>query len=814
MVARPGIYQASNNAGELAPEEYGRTDLKQFYAGLATAINIEPVPQGGSKLSMRTRHLGRVRRPTQNIALAGSTLPAGSYNAPAVLATATIASTAPLSVVALTGWSASQALGAILQVEWLNGASWVPFGAPFTIGKTSGTITVALAPRQSAATTDIRVRMVSAPPSVTTFAAGGIALRQEGASLAVARIRPFTFSLDQTYVAVLMNGLVDFYRDGVFVGSSLMGFTASQLATLDTPQRLDTMLMFHRERASQKIVRDGVDTKWLLSDLSFDNVPITDLGGSYTNQVIDRWQLYIRYPTANSDYNFGVDLAISITLNGETIGPVHTSNTPGDWNSFIIALKAAIEASSTVADGITVNYASAGIGATMILIEFTGADNIGKSNSLAAEVVNTGQAASTVAHYTIGDPGGEELFSPARGYPAAATFYQDRLVMGGFNAKRSAFTASVTGEYFDLNTKLISPSGALLINLDTDGAEQIQHIVQDNYLLFFTSDAEYFISDRAIDRTKPPNIVNSSRYGSAPDLPVLSNEGEIIFASRNKSVLYAGRFDQISTRYEFTPISLLAPHIVNNIVNMAVQRPSGLASAARLWMPRADGSVTLGIMLRNQEVTAFVRWQTPGAVRDACIDGKNIPHLLVERMVNGVPELHFERAEEGLVFDDVIEQMFTPARQIITGLAVHEGAEVWALADGFVEGPFTVTDEQIRLSFAASNVKVGRWTPPIGKTLPIPSEVAERTVLRRPKRVHTIRLDLVDTTSVAVGANDRPARNVALERAGEVTGPQQPVNETIAVTGLVGFSDTGQVVITQTRPGRLAWRGITIEART
>jgi hypothetical protein len=50
MVARPGTYQASNNAGELAPEEHGRTDLKQFYAGLATALNIEPVPQGGSKL--------------------------------------------------------------------------------------------------------------------------------------------------------------------------------------------------------------------------------------------------------------------------------------------------------------------------------------------------------------------------------------------------------------------------------------------------------------------------------------------------------------------------------------------------------------------------------------------------------------------------------------------------------------------------------------------------------------------------------------------------------------------------------------------
>jgi hypothetical protein len=251
------------------------------------------------------------------------------------------------------------------------------------------------------------------------------------------------------------------------------------------------------------------------------------------------------------------------------------------------------------------------------------------------------------------------------------------------------------------------------------------------------------------------------------------------------------------------------------MVDMVVQRPSGLASAARLWMPRDDGSVTIGIMLRNQDVTAFVRWQTPGAVRSMCVDGKNVPHLLVERMVGGLAELHLERAEDGLIFDGVVEQTFAPAQSVVAGLGMHEGAEVYALADGYVEGPFTVTGGQITLDFAASNVKVGRWTPPLAKTLPIPSEVAERTVLRRPKRVHTVRLDVVDTTSVAIGANERPARNVALARFGEETDmPQTPVNETIVVTGLTGFSDTGQVVITQTRPGQLAWRGITIEART
>lgn len=815
MVARPGTYQASNNAGELAPEEHGRTDLKQFYAGLATALNIEPVPQGGSKLSMRTRHLGRVRRPTATVALAGSTLPAGSYSAPAVLATATFAAQ-PVSAVILRSWKASQALGAILQVEYLDLISglYANFAEPFNMGISNFTHTVARAPGQSVTTTSVRLRMGN-PPSATTFTAAAIELRTETAEMASARLRPFTFSLDQTYVAILTGGLVDFYRDGAWVGASVTGIAADQLATADTPQRLDTMLLFHRDAASLRIFRDGADNQWRLSEIPFENVPLVDLGGTYTNQVADKWSLYLRFPGGSSDYSGGKNIAFNLTVNGETTSTITTA-APPVWTDIAAEIKARIEATASVDPGITVTDAVSGANAHEFIITFVGGNNLGRVNTLAAQVVNTAEAAATVAHTQTGDPGGEPLISPSRGYAACATFYQDRLVTGGFNAKRSAWLASVTGEYFDLNTKLQAPSGALLANLDTDGAEQLQHIVRDIFLLFFTSDAEYFISDRTIDRTKPPNIVNSSRYGSAPDLPVVTNEGEVVWASRDKSVLYAASYDEVSTKYAATPISLLASHIVNGMVDMALQRPAGVTNAGRLWMPRADGSVTLGIMLRNQDVTAFVRWQTPGAVRACCVDGRNVPHMLVERMVAGQPELHLERLEEGLIFDAVVEQNFDPPTAAVTDLSMHRGAEVWADADGYVVGPFMVDAAgAIALPFAASNVKVGRWMAPVAKTLPLPSEIAERTVLRRPKRVHTVRLDLIDTTSVAIGANGLPARNVALARVGDPgDAPQAPVNRQIVATGLKGFSDTGQVVITQVRPGRLAWRGITIEART
>jgi hypothetical protein len=820
MVARPGTYQASNNAGELAPQEYGRTDIKQFGAGLATALNIEPVPQGGSQLSMRTRHLARARRLLLTQPVSGSALPAGSYTVAGTLAQISLTAISAVCRVLLPAWSASQPLGAILQVEYLVAGTWFPFGSAFGIGVDAADITVALPPGQSATSADFRLSMVSPPLSATSFTGGALQAASETAVVAEARIRPFTFSLTQTYVAVLMDNHADFYRDGVWVGASVTGVLAAQLDVIDWVQRLDTALLFHAGAVSSRILRNGSDSSWLRSDIPFENIPQVDLGGNYSNQVTDVWGLYVRFPIdgpSNPHFN-GRSLLISINVNGEDV-VVPTPGTDPDWAAIATAIAAAIEGTTAAGPGIAVAANSSPSGSQGFTITFSGAQNLGAVFSLSAQVVNALDAAATVTHLQVGKPGGEALISTGRGHAGCGGFYQDRLVTGGFLSKRSAFLASVTGEYFDINVKIVGPNGAILANIDTDGAEQLQRIVRDKYLLLFTSDAEYFIADRTLDRTKPPTIANSSRYGSAADLPVLANESEVLWASRNKSVLYAAHFDEVAASYVPEPISLLAPHIVNAMTDMALQRPAGVGNAARLWMARADGSVTLGILLRGQQVQAFVRWQTPGPVRSVCVDGKNVPHMLVERSVGGLPELHLERAEDprlsGLIFDDTVEQNFEPAQTVIGGLAMHDGAEVWAAADGYVLGPFTVAAGAITLDAPAHNVKVGRWTPPRAVPLPLPSEIKEGIVLKRPKRVHTVRIDLVETTSIAIGANGLAARDQALARAGDpIDAPQAAVSRELVATGLKGFAPYGQIEITQVRPGQLAWSGFTREART
>jgi hypothetical protein len=128
-------------------------------------------------------------------------------------------------------------------------------------------------------------------------------------------------------------------------------------------------------------------------------------------------------------------------------------------------------------------------------------------------------------------------------------------------------------------------------------------------------------------------------------------------------------------------------------------------------------------------------------------------------------------------------------------------------------GPFTVDGGQITLSQAASTVTVGRWTAPVMKTLPQIRVLRDGVVLLRPGRIHTVRARVVDTTSLAIGANgDRP-RDVGLYQAGmSADTPLPGVTGWYAAEGISGYVATGPTaVFTQVRPGRLRVTGWALE---
>jgi hypothetical protein len=811
MVARPGQYQASLNSGELAPDVWGRSDIKQFYSAASLMLNAEPVPQGGFDALPGTREAGFVRGALAEHAYAG-VANYGPHVAGAVLYTATFASAA-IDAVDLIGFASSVATTGILQLESSpDGAVWTAFGAAFNARAIARTRRIALPPGQGRTCTRIRLRLTAAPGGSLTFSLDDLKLQKETAIGTTGRIFDHTYAVESAFTVVLTPFNVDVWKGDVFVAAMNLNLSALQLPGVTREQRFDTMLLFHPDLPTQRIMRRDSDTDWSSDVAPFANIPNVDYGEVYGNIVNDQWKITIQWSagpmTAQLEMQINGEDTASVTIFDNGLGAP-------DWPRFANDVRLAVEALPSVANGVIVTYdAPGGVQYATVTIEFAGAGNAGSQFSVAPRIVNVTFAAANASHIVFGDPGGEPIASPTRGYPVTGNFYQDRLYLGGFRSEPSALLGSVTGEYFDLNTRIESASGGLLFRLDVDGAERVQFLVRSRHLVIFTNEAEYYVTDRAIARGTVPNVARSSRNGIAPGIRPVEGEDGLIYVGRSRSIIYAAVYSDVSQKYESEPISLLASHLARILKSAAIQRASASTDAARYLVVRDDGLMVIGVMIRNQDVTAFVRFVTDGFVRDVAVDGANEAYLLVQRQIGGAPRLVRERMSPDA--DMHQERVFAFEADVgtVTGLASHEGATVWANCDGYYEGPLTVTGGAVSLPYPARNIVIGRWTPPDVRTLPVPRLVGERTVLQRPARVHTVRLHLSGATSVAIGANDRPARDVALLRGGDLGDvPVMPFTGDVKATGLMGWTEDGIVSITQVRPGKFRVRNITVEAR-
>lgn len=809
MTAQPGLHQSSLNSGEIGAELYTRIDLKQWYQGAKRIRNAEPVPQGGFKLMPGSRRFGRVRGGlTERTGTV--TTNAGPHSSAATVKTLSFAATRTIGIVEISGFHASAATGAIVTVQYQDPdtSAWHDFAPAFALpvlAANTRTRLAARAPGADVAAAAVRVRASGMSGSVTVTV-GGLAAWSETSAPAGCELMPFTFSASEVYDFVCTPGLIDVWRNGAYAGAAKNPFASlAEVRAAKSAQQFDTMMLFHRDRAPYRVMRRGGDHEWQYGAIAWDAIPDVDYGGSYA-KVDDKWDIFIRWSDTSKP-----DLYLVLALDDEETESVVLEDSDTNYAAWRTRIKNAIEALPSMKPGVTVASAT---GAKLLHVTITfGGDNSGIAFQLSAQIVNTATASALASHIRIGDSGGEPVMSESRGWPAAGRLFQDRLLVAGFRSKPAAVAASRTGEYFDLNIKALSAAAPLLLNIGTDAAEQINHLVVARHLLVFTDASEYFVSDRVIVRTEPVNFVNTSTHGAHPDATIVEIDGEIFYVAKEGMLIYAAGYNDVTTQYDSEPASLLASHLMDGLRDLALQKASEGSDAARLFVLRADGRLLQGVVIRNQDVLGFSEWATDGAVDSLAVNGRNRVVLAVTRAAGEGAAIFLEEFDDDLLFHAAIERALEPAATTVDGLDWHEGQTVWAEADGFIHGPFTVEGGAIELPVAAAAVTVGRWIAPFVETLPQVRVVRDGVVLLRPGRIHTVRAAIVDTTSIAIGANgDRP-RDVGLYLAGMPTDEPPPgVSRWVEASGIPGYVDEGPTaVFTQVRPGRLRVTGWALE---
>jgi hypothetical protein len=619
-----------------------------------------------------------------------------------------------------------------------------------------------------------------------------------------------------SYVLIFTAGSVDIWRnDRIKVATiALASITSGMLPNLSFYGEADTVGIFHPSLTyGIRLLRNTAnDAIWTVGDWPFEDIPDVDLGGVYTT-VDDYWSLYIRWADDSAAVVINVqiegNLTSAVRLVNHTTGAVIAPNAAVDldWTNLATLLRAEIRALPGMNSDVDIQFDPAQSANNYRAFNIVFKSSLsGQEYDVTANITNTSDASVIAAHIEIGDTAGEPLISATRGGFAGLELYQDRGVYYAPAAKTASLASSEVGEYFNLNIKSQADNGARLDALRSQTSETIRHVLDNTYLVVMTDKAEWFASNRTVSRNDPLNFVRASEIGSKANCRPVVLEGDVYFISPDGGKLYSIAYDAVSTTYVPDSKNDLDKDLVSNIKRMAVQRKIGTTTSSRLWMLREDGRLVCVVVNKTQQINAACEWPVVGGglVKDMVVDGLEQVWITVDR--------------GGQISEEILEEenvnLFRQAYAVTTdlagrasGLTALNGKTVWAEISGDIYGPFTVSGNAVDTGVPSAAAKIGLWTAPIYESMPFILVNPDDTVVRRPGAVKSAKLYVMDTTSLAIGANGRPAKNIPLNRmSDDLTLPPQGYTGHVVVLGLIGATMDPTLVITQTRPGRLRLR--------
>lgn len=369
-------------------------------------------------------------------------------------------------------------------------------------------------------------------------------------------------------------------------------------------------------------------------------------------------------------------------------------------------------------------------------------------------------------------------FSAARGYPAAVTFYQDRLCFAGTTSDPDTVWMSEASNYEGFSTRdanQITAANAITVAMSSGEVNKIEALQgTPDGLIVYTADSEGSIQQATSQEPLGPNNVRAvplSSYGSADVRPVRVGNA-VMYVQRGGRKLR--EFIRDDTGYASNDVTVRAEHLFTGagIVSMDwCQEPDAI-----LWAARSDGTLLSFTYQKEQSVFAWCRHKLGGAsnaggtaapiVESVCqvpsADGSsNDLYVVVNRWINGATRRYVEilrprwvrgsTIASGYFVDGGLTYSGTPATTI-SGLTWLIGQTVTILADGKVHPTRTVSASgSITLDYAASTVHVG--LPYAGRLqlmrpeLPQPNGSAQG----KTKQVKKVTARLLNSNNLAFG---------------------------------------------------------------
>lgn len=786
--------QTNFTSGELDPALAARKDVRFYYNGAREITNCIVAPQGGAVrragsnfLVKLPQQLQRFTGPRSYTAPNGGTVTNAddgddstevqttvniSTVNPYVVVQVDVGTPQPIDFIDVRALSITGAAGTFsddFKIQYSDDAiSWSDYADVPRVGAGTAEKFNFFARNSVTARYYRLARVGSTDLGSSKCYVGEFNLWQETGVISEVKQAQFEFNVDQAYMIYFTDQCATIFRSDTLVAYVRTVITHDMLPNLNWAQSADTMFIVQEDLPPQQLVRDSsAEGKWDIGAVAFKDIP------QYDYDVTLLSPAFTLTPSA-------VEGVVDLT----TGAPYWTGAQIGE----------VVEANGGRARILSFTSTTVVVAATIIPFWNT-------------NVIASGQWTVT--------SGIEDAWSATRGWPRSVTFYEGALWFGGSKSRPHTFWRSRIGDVlsFDLGSGL--DNEGLEFTLDTRQLNEIINIFAGDSMQFFTSGAEFYIQQAAGAAVTPLTAAakQQTSHGSKPGTPVVDIEGGSIFVQRQGKAIREFLFTDLRQAYESKNISLLSSHLITGPRDMGLRKATGTDEADLLLIPNDDGTMAVCSTLRDQDITAWSKFTTPGSYKRAAACRDGCLYMTIERTINGSTHNYAEliprfESMRRILDSNVLITAGLPAATFV-GLDHLEGETLKVIADGAILQDVTVSGGQVTISRdAQTSVELGLNMLPVIETMPVEVDLPEGTSTTRKKRPVRATLDLLETGSCTVNGNEVVHRDFGVGVLDTVP-PSYTGEKSIA--GLRGNNRDATVTISQTEPTKFTLLGIGLE---
>jgi hypothetical protein len=219
-----------------------------------------------------------------------------------------------------------------------------------------------------------------------------------------------------------------------------------------------------------------------------------------------------------------------------------------------------------------------------------------------------------------------------------------------------------------------------------------------------------------------------------------------------------------------------------------------------------DGSMAVFSLLRSQNVIAASEFTTVGSYLDVGVDITDI-YTIVKRSDSGVNKYYVEVFEENLLTDSAV----TGGAVASLDASHIDGATVNVLSDGLVENDQVADSAVTFTNTPTTSCEVGLPISVEVKTMPIDLRVVGGTRIGFRKRIVEVNALLYETQNIVINDNLVPIRKLG---AGALNSTVPEFTGTKVLHGILGYSNEGQITVTQSAPLKMTLLGLEYKIAT